>query len=129
MCREGPRHMTTETPNSTVVGVDVGGFAKGFHAVALRDGRFLDRLAERNADTIADWCRKVGARAVAIDAPCRWSAEGHARRAERDLMRRGIRLFSTPTSVRADSKASHSWILRGKQLYESLRFTHRLFDG
>ena len=31
---------------TTVVGIDVGGKRKGFHAVALRDGTFVDRITD-----------------------------------------------------------------------------------
>jgi hypothetical protein len=32
-----------------VVGIDVGGPRKGFHAVALRDGGYLDKFASPDA--------------------------------------------------------------------------------
>jgi predicted nuclease with RNAse H fold len=75
---------------SIVAGVDVGGARKGFHAVALRDGVYLDKFAARDAVAVADWCRTVGARVIGVDAPCRWSLTGRARPAERALMAEGI---------------------------------------
>ena len=70
-------------PETIVVGIDVGGPRKGFHAVALRDGVYLDKFASPDPLALAAWCIQVGARAVAIDAPCRWSRTGRARPAER----------------------------------------------
>ena len=40
-----------------VVGIDVGGHRKGFHAVALRGCEVIDRLASPDPRAIADWCR------------------------------------------------------------------------
>ena len=68
-----------------MVGIDVGGPRKGFHAVALPKGAYLDTFASPEAPALAAWCIQVGARAVAIDAPCRWSRTGRARPAERTL--------------------------------------------
>jgi hypothetical protein len=47
-----------------VVGVDVGGPKKGFHAVALRDGKFLQKFSTLNSPEVADWCRKLDASAL-----------------------------------------------------------------
>jgi predicted nuclease with RNAse H fold len=82
-----------------VAGIDVGGRAKGFHAVALRAGAYLDRIASCE---VAGWCRQINARIIGIDAPCRWSATGRARTAERELMTERIWCFSTPSREAAE---------------------------
>ncbi|HSO83698.1 hypothetical protein, partial [Thiocapsa sp.] len=58
----GERH--APSPATIVVGIDVGGPRKGFHAVALREGSYLDKFASREALDVAAWCTQVGARAV-----------------------------------------------------------------
>ena len=111
-----------------VVGIDVGGARKGFHAVALRDGELLGRFASADPKTVAAWCRRIGARAVGVDAPCRWSADGRARPAERSLMRAGIHCFASPTreAALAHPKNWYGWMLAGEALYAALRRSYRL---
>ncbi len=41
---------------SIVVGVDVGGPKKGFHAVALQDGHSREPLSTHIAEEVAAWC-------------------------------------------------------------------------
>ena len=95
-CRAVQKHPLTTTPPITVVGIDVGGVRKGFHAVALRDGVYTGQLATGDVQELAHWCRSVvGASVIAIDAPCRWSSDGRARPCERELMRQGIFCFAT----------------------------------
>lgn len=113
------------------VGIDVGGPKKGFHAVALRDGSYHARLSTRKAHEIVAWCCKIGARAIGVDAPCRWSATGRARPAERQLMGRGISCFATPTRQRASAhpKNHYGWMLNGAELFSLLEPGYPLFAG
>ena len=84
------------SPPSTVVGIDVGGALKGFHAVALRDGAYAGQLASHDVQELANWCLvTMCASVIAIDAPCRWSTTGRARLCERQLMQQGICCFKT----------------------------------
>lgn len=115
----------------TVAGVDVGGAKKGYHAVALRGGRYLDRYSSVGASNIVVWCQEVGAQVIGIDAPCRWSVTGRARPAERALMAKKVWCFSTPTRELAENhpKKNFHWMLAGAELFARLAATHRLFDG
>lgn len=115
----------------TVAGVDVGGPKKGFHAVALRDGAYLDKFSAHEASAVAAWCLRVGARLVGVDAPCHWSQTGRARLAERELMKEKIWCFSTPTREKAVAhpKKHFHWMLAGEALYEALQETHPIFSG
>lgn len=114
-----------------VVGIDVGGSRKGFHAVALRDGSYREQFSSRSASDIADWCRESDAYAVGVDAPCRWSVTGRARPAERELMAEGIWCFSTPTQQSAvgHPRNHFGWMLNGAQLFRLLEERYPLFDG
>ena len=115
----------------TVVGVDVGGRRKGFHAVALAGGQCAGRCASTKVRELVAWCHKMDAAVIAVDAPCRWSTDGHARPAERRLMEKGIWCFSTPTRQRAveHPKNHYGWMLRGEALYQALKPTHPLCSG
>lgn len=114
-----------------VAGIDVGGSAKGFHAVALENGAYLDKFASLEYEVIAEWCRRIGAGFIGVDAPCHWSDTGRARTAERDLMKEKIWCFSTPTKqiAVAHPKDHFRWMLNGAALFESLQSTHALFAG
>jgi hypothetical protein len=114
---------------ASVIGIDVGGARKGFHAVALRAGATAGQLATTDAEVLAHWCRAViGAQLIAIDAPCRWSADGRARPCERALNAAGIRCFSSPSRQAAISHPSnyYGWMLQGEALYRQLEVSHPL---
>ena len=114
----------------TTVGIDVGGPRKGFHAVALKGGAYAGQLASRDELQVADWCRSVvQASVIAIDAPCRWSTDGHARPCERELMQKGIWCFSSPTHQKAHiphRTGYFDWMLQGEKLYHALEESHPL---
>lgn len=110
-----------------VVGIDVGGPTKGFHAVALAGGRYHAEFASKDIEELAHWSvRTMGATVIAIDAPCGWSSDGRCRPAERRLMEKGIYCFSTPTRVTAlaHPKNHFNWMLNGMALFEALMPTH-----
>lgn len=116
----------------TVIGIDVGGRRKGFHAVALTGGTYAGQLASRDVHELSHWCQAVmQARLIAIDAPCRWSADGRARPCERQLNARGIRCFATPTRALAVAHPTdyYGWMLQGEALYAALEPSHPLLRG
>lgn len=126
------RDMEPNFSSSRVAGIDVGGRKKGFHAVALENGAYLDQKGTRDVHELVKWCvRIVRARVIAVDAPCRWSRDGHARPAERALMQQGIFCFSSTTREKAVSHPTDyfGWMLRGEELYQALERTHPLGDG
>lgn len=114
-----------------VVGVDVGGKRKGFHAVALRGNCCIDKIATSSASSVVEWCQQKQAVAVGVDAPCQWSLTGRARTAERALMNKGIWCFATPTLEMAKShpKDHYGWMLAGAKLFSLLKTHYRQFDG
>ena len=69
---------------NAVVGIDVGGERKGFHAVALGNGAF-EKTTSTEPVEILDWCLERKVKVVAVDAPCGWSQATSSRQAERDL--------------------------------------------
>jgi len=115
-----------------VVGIDVGGEKKGFHAVALRDGVF-EKATSTNPAEILEWCLHLKARIVAVDAPCGWSQSGPSRKAERDLKlgEKKIQIFATPTRAQAlaHKKRFYDWVFNGERLYKLLVPRYPLYDG
>jgi predicted nuclease with RNAse H fold len=117
---------------ANVIGIDVGGSRKGFHAVALSAGAYAGQLATTEVQQLAHWCREViGAQLIAIDAPCRWSTDGRARPCERELNAAGIRCFASPSRQAALSHPSnyYGWMLQGEALYRQLEASHRLLPA
>ena len=116
---------------TTVIGIDVGGERKGFHAVALHNETFVATLAHSVPAVIVSWCRQLKAVVVAVDAPCGWSAGGASRLAERNLAIGGnkISCFATPTRARANRSNFYKWVFNGARLYQQLVKHYVLFDG
>lgn len=107
--------MATQAPLITI-GIDVGGSRKGFDAVALTDGAYTAQLHCRDVQELVHWCReRIGASVIAMDAPCCWSTTGNMRPCERELMRRGIFCFATPSLKQAERHPSNYYgrMLRG----------------
>lgn len=131
--------MRSQSESVVTVGIDVGGTSKGFHAVALKDGKYLDHWPTKNdvADgddairRLVKWCKDHKARIIAVDAPCRWSTDGRSRPAELQLMKKGIWCFSTPMRQKAADhfKDQYGWMLQGEALYATLEATHPLTVG
>ena len=113
-----------------VVGIDVGGLGKGFHAVALTNGRFLPKHF-KDAQGLFAWIVELKATVVAIDAPCRWAVSGKSRLSERELAMDGekIQCFKTPERTSALGRPFYGWVFNGETLYDLLNASHSLFDG
>ncbi len=116
----------------TVVGIDVGGERKGFHAVALQN-KVFEKTTSPNPHKILDWCLHRKAKIVAVDAPCGWSLCGRSRQAERELKlgKQKVSCFATPTraQARAHTKGFFDWVFNGEKLYQLLAPQYPLFDG
>jgi len=112
-----------------VVGVDVGGARKGFHAVALREWQFFDKLATCDAAAIVEWCRMLDASIVGVDAPCKWSLTGRRRPCEQQLAGIGMQAFSTPCLAIGQSHPFYRWMLNGADLFSFFAPHYQLFDG
>ena len=123
-------HGGATLPRTAVVGIDVGGQRKGFHAVELSD-RLLASAASADPNEIVDWCLQRKAEVIAVDAPCRWSKTGGSRLAERQLGIGGAKIhcFATPTRAVASRSRFYDWVFNGERLYERLARHYVLFDG
>ncbi len=106
-----------------VIGIDVGGARKGFHAVRLRPNHQLDPYQHTDPQKIVDWICREEVAAIAIDAPCGWSQTGGSREAERTLQMDGRHLpcFCTPTRERALTSTFYQWVFNGEALYHACR--------
>lgn len=130
------RHMMTSnrlleaSTGRTVVGVDVAGSRRGFHAVAIRDDAYFGQCKSVNPTEIVEWCLTVGASFVGVDSPCQWSLGIGRRKAELELAAEGISSFPTPTRDRAAKNAFFEWMLNGERLFMELaRAGFSLFEG
>ncbi|MEO7701902.1 MAG: DUF429 domain-containing protein [Opitutus sp.] len=113
-----------------VIGIDVGGPKKGFHAVMLDGPRVLAKFRSSDPIELAQWCKDRRPEVVAIDAPCRWRRPGQsARAAERQLNSVCISCFSTPTEEKAQANAFYTWMLAGQALYQALAKHYTIYTG
>jgi len=89
--------MASRHPRQTVVGIDVGGAKKGFHAVALENGAYLDRKKSSSVSELVEWCenRVIPKRASSAASPAilrRMSRMTRPSRVRRNLISRRARL-------------------------------------
>ncbi len=112
-----------------VIGIDVGGPTKGFHAVALDGLDTVARWQGSDVTQLTGWCAEQKAVVVAIDAPCRWRGPDLARAAERELAAEGISCYYAPTEQRAREHAFYQWMLPGAELYRALAARFPLYLG
>jgi predicted nuclease with RNAse H fold len=108
------------TQNNFVVGLDVGGIKKGFHAVAHRNGIFYEKFQSDCPIEIVSWTLSHSPMAVAIDSPCAFSLNGRSRKAERDLVKIGFNCFYTPTRFLAKESHFYDWVFNGELIYRHL---------
>src|SRR5687768_8562629 len=79
---------------------------------------------------MARWCLSQAPDVVAIDAPCRWRAEGgDARAAELALAANRISCFSTPSEKKASGHAFYTWMHAGHALYTALAEHYPIYTG
>jgi predicted nuclease with RNAse H fold len=112
-----------------VVGVDVGGSKKGFHAVALRGGQFFENFVSLDVREMVSWCQRLDASAIGIDAPCYWSRTGRARPCERALAAEGLHAFATPSQSVGERHQFYRWMRNGAELFRLLTPQYQLFNG
>lgn len=108
------------TQNDFVIGIDVGGVKKGFHAVAHRNGVFYDKLQSQCPKELAAWSLSHSPAVVAIDSPSAFSIANRSRKAERDLVKADLHCFYTPTKALAKQSHFYDWVFNGELIYRHL---------
>lgn len=102
---------------SRAAGIDVG-VAKGCDLVVIEDRAVVAHRAGLAPRELRPAVAVHRPDIVCIDAPRDYAVEGSTRACERELLRRGIRLFVTP----CESKAQSSW-------YDWMRVGFACFDA
>jgi predicted nuclease with RNAse H fold len=115
-----PLPKTMDSP--CMLGIDVGGPSKGFHAVAMGADHMVEPRHFDDVAALRDWALELQPAAIAIDAPCDWSSDGRSRQAERELCigDEKISCFSTPTEAIAGDRSFYAWVHHGLKLYRTL---------
>jgi predicted nuclease with RNAse H fold len=106
----------------TAVGIDIGGYKKGFHACALRGAKIVAG-PERLADVAAavEWVVALEPTTVALDSPRTCAPAGESsRRDERELARAVCGIRWTPERAKLDGNPYYEWSLHGLDLYAAL---------
>jgi len=122
----------SDVPCVEVIGIDVG-VSKGQHVVALRMGPTLKSgtfIVLGNGVTVeeaARLCLDRSPACIGIDSPPAWSFEGNARKGERELLRRGLQLYATPSEVKKQALPFYGWMKVGFKLFEALRANFPLY--
>lgn len=112
------------------MGIDVGHLdAKGLDLVALdSDRRILRSIRSlRDLDQLVGIVEGLEPAVVCIDSPSQWAEADRRRPAERELTRRGINLYTTPSEDRAG--AFHRWMRDGFRVYAALAPRYPRYTG
>lgn len=114
-----------------VAGIDVGASVKGFHLVALHGAAIVGTYHTTEPHEAVRWCKEVGAKLVAVDAPSGWrrGADQSCREAEEILRQLGYSCYPTPCREVADTNPAYAWMINGDRLYNALRAHYSLFAG
>lgn len=100
------------------VGIDVSE-KRGLDLVLLDDGlRVVASVARADAAALARWLAEWKPQAVAIDSPPFWGIQGGSRRAERELLRLGIRSYATPSDPQKRGQPFYAWMKIGFEAFE-----------
>ena len=108
---------------SSVIGIDVGGIKKGFHAAHLKGGIINSIFHHKDPLMVGTWALSKKPSIVAIDSPCGWSNNRRSREAERTLKLndKHIPCFCTPTRAIAKKSSFYDWVFNGEKLYKVLK--------
>ena len=87
----------------------------------LRGRRVERRAGGLTPDSLLTLLEEERPDVVAIDAPSAFAVAGRSRAAERDLSRRGIRLFFTPDAKEAKRNPWYSWMEIGIACFTAAR--------
>ena len=106
-----------------VIGIDVGGKRKGFHAMLLSAQSIQAVFEHTDPLQLVAWSLSHQPAVVAIDAPCGWSASGGSRQSERNIAHQCKRIpsFCTPTRERAAQSRFYDWVFNGERLYQAFQ--------
>jgi L-amino acid N-acyltransferase YncA/predicted nuclease with RNAse H fold len=116
------RKFVAKVDVGTVVGIDVGGRRKGFHACALH-GEEVVAGPERLPDVASAvaWVVALDPTTVALDSPKTCAPPGEASRAdERALARAVCGIRWTPERSRLAGNPYYEWVEHGLELYAAL---------
>jgi predicted nuclease with RNAse H fold len=105
----------------TAIGIDVGGYKKGFHGCAIKDHEIISgpvRLPD--IDAAVTWILERDPTMVAIDCPCTCAPDGaSSRKDERELAKAVCGIRWTPDKSRLVGPY-YEWIEHGLKLYDAL---------
>jgi len=100
------------------VGIDVSE-KRGLDLVLLDDSlRVVGSVTRADSDGLAHWLAEWKPRAVAIDSPPFWGIRGGSRKAERELLRLGIRSYATPSDPQKRRQPFYAWMKKGFEACE-----------
>jgi predicted nuclease with RNAse H fold len=110
------------------VGIDVSE-KRGLDLVLLDDSlRVVGSVTRADSTVLAHWLGEWRPRAVAIDSPPFWGIRGGSRKAERELLRLGIRSYATPSDPQKRRQPFYAWMEKGFEAFEvCARAGYRLY--
>lgn len=122
-------HACLTLPPVRALGIDVG-LRKGLDLVLLDEQRqVVDVAARLPHDRLREVVECWAPDAVAIDSPPRWAPLNQMRETERELLRRGIGLYRTPSFEGRSLKGFHDWMTAGMDAFRAIEDLYPLFSG
>lgn len=98
------------------LGIDVS-LSHGLDLVLMNERSKIEDVREAAVDALANVIRELRPNIVAIDSPPKFGIQGRSRLAERELNRRGVKIFYTPSDSETCRQSFYSWMQVGHKCF------------
>jgi predicted RNase H-like nuclease len=98
------------------LGIDVS-LSHGLELVLMNERFQIEDVREIAVDALADVIRELCPNIIAIDSPPKFGIQGKSRLAERELNRRGIKIFYTPSDSETCRQFFYGWMQVGHKCF------------
>ncbi|MBI4524718.1 MAG: DUF429 domain-containing protein [Deltaproteobacteria bacterium] len=99
------------------LGIDVS-LSRGLDLVLMNERFEIKDVGNADLKELAHVIREWSPSIIAIDSPPKFRVEGKSRSAERELNRRGIKIFYTPSDSETCNRPFYGWMKVGHQCFQ-----------
>jgi hypothetical protein len=109
------------------LGIDVS-LSHGLDLVLMNERFQIEDVRDIAVDALGGVIRELRPAIIAIDSPPKFGIQGKSRLAERELNRRGIKIFYTPSDSEKCRQSFYGWMQVGHKCFAAA-FVQQLLNG